>query len=79
MPFFVASKKLNPNEEEGSGTVKHFEISVLANAKRMGLTFMELNLFTMQEFIHFAEAYMGESEVERKATQKDIDRFYAMS
>lgn len=79
MPFFVASKKLNADEEESSGAVKYFELSVLANAKRMGLSFMELNLLTMQEFIHFAEAYMGEAEVVREATQKDIDRFYAMS
>lgn len=58
---------------------KNFEIFILASAKRMGLSFEELNMFTFNDFLTFIDIWIGEKKIEdepRMATQSDIDRFY---
>lgn len=51
-------------------------------AKRVGLSFEELNQMTLDEFFDFVDAWVGEvdnkSAAPRKATQADIDAFYRM-
>ncbi len=45
-------------------------------AKKVGLSFDELNQLTMNDFMAFIDMYIGDSE-EKSATQSDIDRFYS--
>lgn len=73
MPTFVEHKESNDEDEDAP---EHIEIDILANAKRMGLSFQELNLLSLQEFIWFARSYTGKTE-NKEATQDDIDRFYS--
>ena len=48
---------------------------LLSNAKKMGLSFNELNLFRLRDFVEFTSIYSGEAgSGSRKATQADIDR-----
>lgn len=50
---------------------------LLANAKKMNLTFRELNLFRVRDFIEFTDIYFAELEDKesvRQATQEDVDR-----
>lgn len=51
---------------------------ILANAKKMELSFDELNLFRLRDFIEFTEIYFENPEKEesgvREATQADIDK-----
>jgi len=46
----------------------------LSNAKKMGLSFDEVNLFRVRDFIEFTEIYTEGESVDRSATQADIDR-----
>mgnify|MGYP001037211428 CR=1 FL=1 len=73
MPTFVETKE----KSKDSTPSKHLEIDILANAKRMGLSFQELNLLSLQEYIWFAESYIGNDDEAKDATQDDIDRFYS--
>jgi hypothetical protein len=51
------------------------ELGVLVTAKRMGLSFEELNMLTLDDYITAVEMWAGEDEDgERYATQEDIDR-----
>ena len=52
--------------------------SLLASGKRVGMSFDEINLFTVAEFYDFLQAYIGDEKTEkkRKATQADIDKMY---
>lgn len=76
MPPFVASRNLNQNNRLAP---KDFncEISILVMAKKMGLSFDELNMMTLRDFFDFAELWAGDYEAEYEATQADIDRFYS--
>ncbi len=51
-------------------------------AKKVGLSFFELNELTMEEFVAFVRIYTDEyrdsTGMTRKATQEDIDAFYKM-
>jgi hypothetical protein len=53
---------------------------MLALAKRVGLTFTELNELRVADLFDFADSYFGlaggANEVAREATQADIDAFY---
>jgi hypothetical protein len=43
----------------------------------MGLSFAELNLFTLEDFTTFTEVWVGDDkDAPRKATQDDINRFF---
>lgn len=71
--------KLNieQSEESNSNEVvideSNWEVSILVNAKRMGLSIEELNLMTMQSFIDYQDMYLGNVETKKKANQDDID------
>jgi hypothetical protein len=52
---------------------------ILANAKKMGVSFDELALFRVRDFLEFTDIYFGEvtqqqGEQVREATQEDIDK-----
>ena len=52
------------------------EITILATAKKAGLSFVELNDLRVRDYIKFMEIFTGETENKpRQATQDDIDRF----
>lgn len=55
---------------------ERIDLIILANAKRMKLTFIELNEFRMKDFMEYADIWL-DKEKPRQATQADIDRFYA--
>jgi len=49
---------------------------LLANGKKMGLSFNEVNLFRVRDFIEFTDIYFageGSRNMPRTATQADID------
>ena len=84
MASFVPENLLqNQRDNERS---KPFEGSVdlliLANAKKMGLSFDELALFRVRDFLEFTDIYFGELQPSRRfakdgirnATQADIDQ-----
>jgi hypothetical protein len=55
------------------------DINIIALARRIGLSMMELDTLTMQDFFDLVYAYMGDDPDEpREATQDDIDAFYRM-
>lgn len=62
------------SDEEIIETDNNWEISILVNAKRMGLSIEELNLLTMQSYIDYQDMYLGNKETKKQATQADIDR-----
>lgn len=67
------------SDNEPQEPPENFEIFILASAKRMGLSFEELNMFTLSDFLNFIDIWIGEEETESKprmATQDDIDIFY---
>lgn len=49
----------------------------MSNAKKMGLSFDEVNLFRLRDLIEFTDIYTAEfnqNSKARNATQADIDR-----
>ena len=67
------------SDNEPQEPPENFEIFILASAKRMGLSFEELNMFTLNDFLTFIDIWIGEEKFESKprmATQEDIDGFY---
>jgi hypothetical protein len=49
---------------------------MMVNAKRMGLSFEELSIFRVRDFLEFTNLYFGQSAQDdvRDATQEDIDK-----
>lgn len=79
MQPFVSEKHLNNLNKGDKSTNEdfNFEVSVLVAAKKVGLSFEELNLFSLNDFFDFLDMYIGENEEQpRQATQEDIDYFY---
>lgn len=70
------------NKSMNNTTVTNFnyELSILVMSKKVGLSFEELNILTMNDFMDFIDIYLGETDavVERDATQDDIDDFYSI-
>ena len=55
------------------------DLLILANAKKLGMSFDELALFRVRDFLEFTDIYFGEvtqqqGEQVREATQEDIDK-----
>ena len=55
------------------------DLLILANAKKMGMSFDELALFRVRDFLEFTDIYFGEvtqqqGDQVREATQEDIDK-----
>lgn len=76
MPPFVTSRNKNLRNKPVPEDF-NYEVSLLVMAKRMGLSFDELNMMTLQDFIDFAEMWTGDYEADQEATQADIGRFYS--
>lgn len=78
MAFFVPASLLPESNEEAENENIRLDLLFLVNAKRMGLSFDELNLFRLRDYLEFSNLYFGEQEEAkpRKATQADIDKFF---
>mgnify|MGYP000938788722 CR=1 FL=1 len=51
------------------------DLIILANAKRMELSFAELNEFRLQDYVEYTNIFLGhKSTTVREATQEDIDK-----
>jgi hypothetical protein len=78
MAFFVEEtpqSQFPQRKEQNNVNFEDLEISILATAKKAGLSFMELNELRVCDYIKFMEIYTGEGENKpRRATQDDIDR-----
>lgn len=54
------------------------ELGLMVTAKRMGLSFTELDSFTLPEFLDFVDMWVGEDTgTTRAATQEDIDGLFS--
>lgn len=58
------------------------DLLILVNAKKMGLSFEELNQFIFEDYIKFMNIYVGRKRESskgtiRNATQGDINKFFA--
>lgn len=76
LPFAISRR---PRENNNTPEDFNYEASILVMAKKVGLSFEELNLMTLQDFVDFIDLWMEEpeEETERMATQQDIDSFYS--
>lgn len=75
---FVTPKKLTDSNHTEEKENYNYEISLLVIAKKVGLSFDELNYFTLDEFYDFVDIYIGDEEDRpRQASQNDIDNFYS--
>lgn len=76
MPPFVTSRKLKKNSKPAKDF--NYEVSILVMAKQTGLSFEELNMMTLQEFVDYVDMWVGDEDNNepRMATQEDIDNFY---
>lgn len=54
-----------------------YEIAILVMAKKMGMSFDELNMMSLNDFIIFSNMYTDE-EPQSDANQEDIDGFYSL-
>ena len=76
MPPFATTKRTRENTQPVPDDFNH-EISLLFMAKKVGLSFDELNQLTLQDLYDLVDMWIGEdSETAREATQEDIDAFY---
>lgn len=67
------------NNERSKPFGGRIDLLILANAKKMGLSFDELALFRVRDFLEFTDIYFGElgqkqGEQAREAAQEDIDK-----
>lgn len=76
------SKSKNQNQKQSQSKKQsddNFEISLLVIAKRVGLSFEEINMMTLQELFDFVDLWAGgNSDGPVEATQADIDKFFSM-
>ena len=73
--FFVTESKLKRKANKNTNA-DDIETGILVTAKRMGLSFDELNLFTLDDYLTFVDKWAGDSEEgTRQATQVDIDKY----
>jgi hypothetical protein len=80
MAFFAHPSLLQKSKEQNKPFEGRMDLLILANAKKMGMSFDELALFRVRDFLEFTDIYFGEvtqsqGEQIRPATQDDIDRF----
>lgn len=81
MPPFVRPRK-NRKKNQRKSDLENYEVSLLVIAKRVGLTFDELNQMTLDEFFDYVDIWVGDNDdksaAPRQATQADIDAFFRM-
>lgn len=73
---------MDPKEIKHNTPVpERVDLLLLVNAKKMGLSFEELNQFVFADYIEFINLYIGNTDsstgIIRKASQDDIDKFFA--
>lgn len=74
--FFVRAPK---KQNKGTSNPENIQtdLFVFAIAKRMGMSFSELNELSLQEILDLNSIYHGKSEKTSKmATQQNIDNFF---
>ena len=74
MPYFTDQRRASSSKAVSDDF--EFEISVLVLAKKVGLTFSEINEMKMNDFIKFLDMWTDEQST-KDADQEDIDYFYA--
>ncbi len=81
MPPFVRPRK-NRKKNQRKSDLENYEVSLLVIAKRVGLSFDELNQMTLDEFFDYVDTWVGDNDdksaAPRQATQADIDAFFRM-
>lgn len=66
------------NNKSESEPVENVEIVLLVMAKRVGLSFIELNELSLNDVLIFSRLFFGvKSKQAKKAAQADIDRLLA--
>jgi len=73
----VQAEDLNPQSSDSDEPQENLELIMIANAKKIGLSLVELNEFTVSEFMKLVNVYIGDDKPKSKtraATQADIDR-----
>ena len=71
----MEESKLNNKASKNTDT-DDVEIGILVTAKRMGLSFDELNLLSLQDYLIFVDKWIGKEENgTRQATQADIEKY----
>ena len=77
--FFVEEQ--DRGDENPPELPDRIDLELLAIGKRVGLTFEEINRFRVCDLISYVDIIMKEKGKEtaqpRRATQEDIDAFYA--
>lgn len=74
MAFFVPSKEQSSNQKDDDYKL---DINLIALAKRMNLSFIELNELRVVDLVEIGDAYYGKKDDKpREATQADIDAFF---
>lgn len=53
------------------------DLIILTNAKKMELSFSELNEFRLRDYVEYTNIYLGNKSAVRSASQEDIDRLLA--
>lgn len=81
-PFVRPRKSRKKSQSQRKSDLENYEVSLLVIAKRVGLTFDELNQMTLDEFFNYVDIWVGDdddkSAAPRQATQADIDAFFRM-
>lgn len=70
---------METSKEQSSNTDDDYklDINLIALAKRMNLSFIELNELRVVDLIEIGDAYYGKKDDKpREATQADIDAFF---
>lgn len=68
----------SPLKNKGKHNLDRLDLELLAIGKRTGLSFAEMNEFRSSDLLAYADIYTGsKKDKPRKATQKDIDKFFA--
>lgn len=78
MGFFVPAqinKEKEENKESEGLITERLDLFILVNAKKQGLSFLELNEFRVRDYIEFSDIYAGKVNKTKIAKQEDIDDF----
>jgi hypothetical protein len=73
----VAEELIDHKKKKSDGPTEDLELTMIVNAKHMGLSLNELNEFTVSDFFKLVDIYTGENKKRpRKANQDDINKFF---
>lgn len=79
MGFFVPREMQQEEKksQKSSPGSDRLDLVLLVNAKKMELSFEELNELRVLDFIEMVNIYTGKTTGTKKASQADIDKFFA--